>query len=61
MRTMGIPNDPLSLAMQLLTSALGILDEAGAPPDIGAHVDVAISRLSEELAEPDQEAHEARH
>ena len=53
--------DSLLRAMQLLESALAILDEAGASADIGAHVDVAISRLSEELAEPDQESNESRH
>jgi hypothetical protein len=57
---MDISDDPLLLAMQFLKSAIGILDGAGAPADIGAHVDVAIFRIGEELARYDQEGNEAR-
>ncbi|HMJ07320.1 MAG TPA: hypothetical protein VK474_13765 [Chthoniobacterales bacterium] len=60
---MDTSDDPILRAMQLLKSALGILDEAGASADIGAHVEVAISRLGEVLDQSDQAdqaAHEAR-
>lgn len=53
--------DPLLGAKQLLESALEILDEARAPADIGAHIDLAISRLEAELRQSDQPAQEARH
>ena len=36
-------------ALGLLRSALGIIDEVGGPPDIGAHVDLAICRLEQVL------------
>ena len=42
-------NNPLLRAQGLLVSALQLLDEANAPSDIGAHVDLAIARLSEVL------------
>jgi hypothetical protein len=42
-------NNPLSRAQNLLASALQLLDEADAPSDIGAHVNLAITRLSETL------------
>ena len=41
--------DPLSKALQLLQSALELLDQAGAPADIGAHLDFTIVRLLEAL------------
>jgi hypothetical protein len=47
-------DDPRSGAMHHLTLALQLLDESDAPADIGAHVDVAISRLSEVLGQSDQ-------
>jgi hypothetical protein len=53
--------DPLLRAMELLGRALEILDEARAPADIGAHINVAMSRLEEELRQSDQPAQEARH
>ena len=34
-----------SEALRLMEAALGILDEHGAPADIGAHLDLAICRL----------------
>ena len=37
--------------MHFLTLALRSLDESDAPADIGAHVDVAIIRLSEVLGQ----------
>jgi len=55
-RIMDTLDDPLQRALQLLESALGILDEAQAPADIGAHISVAISRLEEELRQLDQPA-----
>jgi hypothetical protein len=36
-----------SEALRLLTEALALLDEADAPADIGAHLDLAIYRLEE--------------
>jgi hypothetical protein len=36
-------------ALALLEQALAILDAIDAPGDIGAHVDLAISRLRDEL------------
>lgn len=35
--------------MQLLTSALQLLDESDTPADVGAHVHTAIARLNEVL------------
>ena len=37
--------DLLTDALSLLQSALELLDEAGAPAQIGAHVDLAIHQL----------------
>ena len=51
---MGTADDPRSGAMHFLTLALGLLDESDVPADIGAHVDVAISRLSEVLGQSDR-------
>jgi hypothetical protein len=34
-------------ALRLMTEALALLDEAEAPADIGAHLDLAICRLQE--------------
>lgn len=39
--------DKLDLALKHLSSALELLDDARAPGDIGAHVDLAISRLKD--------------
>ena len=36
-------------ALDLMRSALAILDETESPADIGAHLDLAICRLQEEL------------
>lgn len=46
--------DPRLGAIHFLTLALQLLDESDAPADIGAHVDVAIARLSEVLGQSDQ-------
>ena len=51
---MDISDDPFLVAMQLLQSALRMLDAAGAPADIGAHVDAAITRLGEVLDQSNQ-------
>jgi hypothetical protein len=51
---MDTADDPRSGAMHFLTLALRLLDESDAPADIGAHVDVAISRLSEVLGQSDR-------
>jgi hypothetical protein len=45
-------------AMHFLTLALQALDESDAPADIGAHVDVAIARLSEAPGQSDQAQHQ---
>ena len=37
----------LAEALQLMQRALGLLDQADEPGDIGAHLDLAINRLSE--------------
>jgi hypothetical protein len=42
--------------MHFLTSALQLLDDSDAPADIGAHVQTAISRLSEVIGESDRAA-----
>lgn len=36
---------PLSEALRLMTLALEILDREKAPPDVGAHLDLAMQRL----------------
>ena len=43
---------PLRQALDLMKAALVLLDEGQAPPDIGAHLDLAICRLSETLERP---------
>jgi hypothetical protein len=51
---MDCSDDPRSRALDLLTLALQILDKSDLPADIGAHVDVAIARLSEVLDQSDR-------
>jgi len=43
---------PLGRALDLMKTALLLLDGAEASPDIGAHLDLAICRLSETLDLP---------
>lgn len=43
----------LHAALDYLESSLQLLDDAGAPADIGAHVDLAVHRLRAVLAEPE--------
>ena len=43
----------LQIAMTHLTKALSLLDEAQAPGDIGAHVDLALHRVRQALRLPD--------
>jgi hypothetical protein len=43
------PDTPLSQALALMRWALELLDLAQAPPDVGAHLDLAISRLEEAI------------
>ena len=45
--------------MHFLTLALEFLDKSDVPADIGAHVDVAIGRLSEVLGESEEASHQA--
>lgn len=40
-------------AASLMTSALALLDEADAPADIGAHLDLAVCRLKRYLQSGD--------
>lgn len=47
----GVPSS-LAQALDLMKTALQLLDEGRAPPDIGAHLDLAICRLSETLDRP---------
>ena len=46
------PHAPLGRALALMIDALRLLDQAEAPADIGAHLDLAICRLSEALDRP---------
>jgi len=46
-------DDPRLGAIHHLRLALNLLDQSDAPADIGAHVDTAISRLSDVLGQPD--------
>ena len=39
--------EELHTAMAKMKDALELLDRADAPPDVGAHLDLAISRLAE--------------
>ena len=41
----------LSEARALLRTALDLIDRAGAPADIGAHLDLALHRLSQVLGD----------
>jgi len=52
-------DDPRVQAMQFLTLALELLDKSDAPADIGAHVDVAICRLSEVMGQSEETPHQA--
>lgn len=42
---------PLALALHLMTQALEILDAERGPGDVGAHLDLAIQRLKESIAQ----------
>jgi hypothetical protein len=53
MKTSG---DYQARAMELLASALQLLDESDTPADVGAHVDLAIVRLSEVMSQSGDEA-----
>ena len=41
---------PWIAALGLMTKALKLLDDGGAPADVGAHLDMAMQRLNEEIA-----------
>ena len=45
-----IPQDGANEALVLMERALGLLDDAKGPDDIGAHLDLAIHRLKDWLA-----------
>lgn len=40
-------------ALNCMQSALQLLDDAEAPADVGAHLDLAVCRLTEHLSETD--------
>ena len=40
-------NNQLLEALQLMQRALRLIDEADGPPDVGAHLDLAIARLAD--------------
>jgi len=44
-----VPVELMTQALELLVRALHLLDEADASADIGAHVDLALERLSRAL------------
>jgi hypothetical protein len=44
-----IDDDRLGYALSLMKDALHLLDEAEAAPDVGAHLDLAIHRLEDQL------------
>ena len=50
-------DDPRVQAMHFLTLALELLDKSDAPADIGAHIDVAVGRLSEVLGQSEEAQH----
>jgi hypothetical protein len=52
-------DDPRVRAMHYLTVALELLDESEAPADIGAHIDVAVTRLSDVLGQSEEAPHQA--
>ena len=43
------PTELMTQSLALLVKALSLLDQAGAPAEIGAHVDLARERLSRSL------------
>lgn len=43
------PAELMTQSLALLVKALSLLDQAGAPAEIGAHVDLARERLSRSL------------
>jgi hypothetical protein len=49
-------------ALSLMEEALGLLDRCDAAPEIGAHLDLAICRLREnlEVAAPERDEHSGR-
>ena len=46
------PSGLMETALRKMREALDLLDESGAPADVGAHLDMAISRL-QKVIEPD--------
>lgn len=49
------PAEGLEKALAYMEAALRVLDEAGAPADIGAHVDLAICRLREVVSDAERQ------
>lgn len=46
------PDEAFEKALSYMEVALELLDEADAPADIGAHLDLALSRLREVVGDP---------
>ena len=51
----------LGRALLQMESALHLLDEAGAPADIGAHLDLALSRLREVMPDTEHRSGDGRY
>lgn len=49
------PIEQMASALALMNQALGLLDDARAPAHVGAHLDLAIVRLAEAIAETGSE------
>lgn len=45
----GLHGDRLLQALESMRLALRLLDEAEGPPDVGAHLDLAICRLTDSI------------
>jgi hypothetical protein len=45
-----IPDEPLAYALELVKQAIAALDRAGAPADVAAHLDRAMTRLEQVLS-----------
>jgi hypothetical protein len=46
-----IADDPLAAALDLMRRALELIDQSSTAPDVGAHLDLAIDKLSDRLVE----------
>lgn len=46
--------EKLALALEKMRSALNLIDEAGGPHDVGAHLDLAICRLVSQVGDQEK-------